>query len=115
MRQCFYMLYIYFCFEKSQFLNATLNITKYKTNDSIAPHIKSTIECCFKNIVDRQMHIVNISEPILIRLPTLEVFKTELCIKHICAEIVANTWILGNTLVGVSVVYKNLTIFPKKL
>ena len=72
----FFNCYFQTDFGKSQFLNATLKITKYRTNDRSAPATKSTIECCFKNIVDRQIHIVSIREPIFIRLPAFECFNT---------------------------------------
>lgn len=60
-------------------------------NDRIAPATKSTIECCFKNIVERQMQIVTISETAFIRFPATVCFNVLLCTRQIWAEIVANT------------------------
>ena len=82
--------------------NHHLNTTKYNPIESMAPQIKSMTECCFRKTVERQMRTVRTHETFLMRFLELSFCICLLLTKQRWAEIVAKTWMLGQTLVGVS-------------
>lgn len=71
----------------------------------------SNMECCFKNTVDRQMETVINVDKGRIHLCFLDI---SLFHQARFTPREANTWILGNTLVEVSVLY-NITINLEKI
>ena len=67
----------------------------------------SITECCFKNTVDRQMETIRMAEPARTQGYFL---KDSLFMMAMWVPMELYTWMLGNTLVGVSVWYRAATM-----
>ena len=84
----------------------------YITAAKAHPPIKSVMLCCFKNKVDKHISTQITSEH---TRTALWFFKASHLLRAMCMTTELYTWMLGNTLYGISTSYSEATSVPNIL